>query len=121
MMRSNSVVVLAVLLAGCASRSADVAPSYVSPPQYQGYDCYQLVAEAQRLSARAAMLAGVQDQKRTSDMVVTTVGVIIFWPVLFAVSGDDATTAELANLKGQMNAIEQASIQKNCGIQFQRS
>jgi hypothetical protein len=29
--------------------------------------------------------------------------------------------AELAQLKGQMVAIEQASIQKKCGIQFQQA
>jgi hypothetical protein len=30
------------------------------------------------------------------------------------------TAAELAQMKGQMIAVEQASIAKNCGIQFQR-
>jgi hypothetical protein len=36
----------------------------------------------------------------------------------FFVGGDNARAAELANLKGQMRAIEQASIQKKCGISF---
>jgi hypothetical protein len=49
------------------------------------------------------------------------VGVVLFWPSLFFIDGDDQKTAELANLRGQMEAIEQASIQKNCGIQFKRS
>ncbi len=34
--------------------------------------------------------------------------------------GNDENTAELARLKGQMDAIEQVSIRKKCGIQFQR-
>jgi len=45
----------------------------------------------------------------------------VFWPALLvmpAVSGNDAQTAELASLKGQMIAIEQASIRKRCGIDF---
>jgi len=29
--------------------------------------------------------------------------------------------AQLAQLKGQMEAIQQASIQKNCGIQFRQA
>jgi hypothetical protein len=37
----------------------------------------------------------------------------------FFVGGDKQTAAELAQMKGQMVAIEQASIQKKCGIQFQ--
>jgi hypothetical protein len=31
------------------------------------------------------------------------------------------TAAELARLKGEMDAIEQTSIRKKCGIQFQRA
>ena len=38
----------------------------------------------------------LEDKKRTSDIVTTTVGVVILWPLLFAVDGDDASTAELA-------------------------
>ena len=45
----------------------------------------------------------------------------VFWPALFFVKGDDAKTAELARLKGETEAIEQASIRKNCGIQFRQS
>jgi hypothetical protein len=37
------------------------------------------------------------------------------------VQGDKQTAAELARLKGEMDAIEQASIRKNCGIQFRQT
>jgi hypothetical protein len=107
-------------LAACASKSADVAPSYVSSYQYQHYSCEQLSAEAQRISAHAMAAAGAQDKKRKNDAVVTTVGVVLFWPSLFFIKGDDEKTAELARLRGEMNAIEQTSIQKNCGIVFQK-
>ena len=63
---------------------------------------------------------GVQDSKRTSDAVATTAAVVIFWPAAFFVGGDKQTAAELGLMKGQMVAIEQASVQKKCGIQFQR-
>jgi hypothetical protein len=35
--------------------------------------------------------------------------------------GDNAKTAELARLKGEMQATEAASIQKRCGIAFRRA
>ncbi len=35
--------------------------------------------------------------------------------------GNDENTAELARLKGQMNAIEEASVKKRCGITFQHA
>src|SRR6516165_10176852 len=111
-------IITAVSLAGCASKSADVAPAYISPWTYQSFTCQQLAAEAQRVSAAAAAASGQQDSQATKDAVATTVGVIVFWPTLFLIGGDKQNAAQLANLKGQMDAIEQGSIQKNCGIQF---
>jgi hypothetical protein len=114
-------LLLAAALCGCASSSANIQASYVSPLQYQSYTCAQLSEEARAVSSRAAQVAGVQDSNRTSDAVVTTVGVVIFWPALFFMKGDGPTAAELARLKGDMEAIERASIQKNCGIKFERA
>lgn len=88
---------------------------------YENYSCDQLAVEGQRVSARAAQTAGVQDKNRKNDTIKTTVGVVLFWPVLLFNEGDGQTAAELASLKGQMKAIEEASIKKNCGIQFQKS
>jgi hypothetical protein len=51
--------------------------------------------------------------------LVTAAATVVFWPAAFFVGGDKQTAAELANMKGQMVAIEQASIQKKCNIQFQ--
>jgi hypothetical protein len=87
---------------------------------YDAYTCPQLGEEAQRVSSRAAQASGVQDQKSTNDAVAMGVGLIIFWPAMLLTKGNDENTAELARLKGQMDAIEQVSIRKKCGIQFQK-
>jgi hypothetical protein len=108
----------ALLLAGCASKSSDVTATYVSPVTYSNYTCQQLGLEAQAVAARAAALSGAQDDQRTRDQVATGVAIVVFWPAAFFVGGDKQTAAELAQMKGQMVAIEQASIQKNCGIVF---
>ena len=50
----------------------------------------------------------------------STVAVVVFWPAAFFVGGDGPNAAELAQLKGQMSAVEQMSIQKRCNIQFDR-
>jgi hypothetical protein len=125
MNKTTSLAAAAALLslatAGCASRSEDVAASYVSPTMYGSYSCRELSAEAQRVSAAAAVASGAQDSQATKDAVATTAAVVIFWPAAFFVSGNNAQTAELARLKGQMQAIEGASVQKKCGINFQRA
>ena len=86
---------------------------------YQSYTCQQLALEAQAVSTRAATLSGVQDSQRTKDQWATAAAVVVFWPAAFFVQGDKQNAAELANMKGQMTAIEQASIAKKCNIQFQ--
>ena len=115
------VAIVALAAASCAKDSNQVGATYVSPVMYETYSCAQLAQEAQRVSARAAQAAGVQDEKSTNDKVAMGVGLIIFWPALLFTKGNDENTAELARLKGQMDAIEQASIQKRCGITFQRA
>jgi len=112
---------LSLTAAGCASRSEDVAASYVSSAAYSSYSCRELGFEAQRISSAAAAAAGAQDSQRTKDVVATTAAVVIFWPAAFFVGGDNAKTAELARLKGEMQAIEEASIRKKCGISFKRA
>ena len=111
---------IAAALGACASKSNEITAAYVSPVTYQSYSCQQLSQEAQAVSARASAVAGAQDQKRTNDQIATTAAIVIFWPAAFFVSGDGPVAAELAQLKGQMVAIEQASIQKKCGIKFQQ-
>ena len=100
---------------GCASRSSEVAATYVSPVQYQGYSCRQLAAESQRINSRAAQVSGQQDDRRSRDNLATAAAVVVFWPAAFLVGGDNAQTAELARLKGESDAIGQAAIMKNCG------
>jgi hypothetical protein len=118
-MKLFSTFCCAAILAGCASSSQDISATYVSPVMYQSYTCQQLAMEAQSVSARAAALSGAQDSQRTKDVVATTAAVVIFWPAAFLVGGDKQTAAELAQMKGQLNAVEQASIAKKCNIQFQ--
>ena len=110
----------AVLLGGCAKDASDIRASYVSPILYQDYTCKQLGEEATRISGRAAEAAGVQNQHATNDKVAMGVGVVVFWPALLMMKGNDENAVELARLKGQMDAIEQTAIRKNCGITFQR-
>jgi hypothetical protein len=105
-------VALGAALAGCASSSAEITPAYVSPVAYQSYTCQQLALEAQAVSTRAATLSGVQDSQRTKDQWTTAAAVVVFWPAAFLVQGDKQNAAELAQMKGQMVAIEQASIAK---------
>ena len=109
-----------VSAAGCAKRPEDIKAAYISPLTYDQYTCEQLAAEAQRVSSRAADTMGVQKQKATGDAVAMGVGLILFWPALFFIKGGAETESEVSRLKGEMDTIEQVSIQKQCGFTFER-
>ena len=113
------LVVIGLAIGACAKKSENVAAAYVSPLAYEQFHCRQLAEEAGRVSQRAAELSGVQDRKRTGDIVATTAAIIVFWPAAFLVGGDDAQTAELARLKGEFEAIQRVSVQKGCSIRFE--
>ena len=102
-----------LIVAGCASKASDVAPSYVSPMQYDAYNCEQPAEGAQRISAHATEAAGAQESQATRDAVATTAAIVAFWPAAFFVGGDKQNAAELARLRGEMDGIEQTSIRKN--------
>jgi hypothetical protein len=67
MRRVASAASAALIVPGCASKASDIAPSYVSPIQYDAYNRQQLVQEAQRISAHAAEAAGAQDSQATRE------------------------------------------------------
>jgi hypothetical protein len=120
MQKAMATALGCITLVGCASSSTDITPQYVSPLQYSNYSCQQIGAEAQRVSARASELAGIQDSKATNDSVAMGVGLVLFWPSLLFIKGDGQTAAELGHLKGEFETLQKVSIEKNCNLQFQQ-
>jgi len=108
-----AAVLAALCLAGCAKSGDKIAGSYVSPLAYQDYSCEQLGAEIARISVRAQEVSGVQDEAASDDAIFMGVG-IIFWPSFLLLEGDTGREAELARLKGEMDAIEQTAVLKDC-------
>ena len=107
-----------VVLTGCATAPKDIAPAYVSTAGYEALSCERLAEEAEIVSQRAVVASGNQDRQRGSDAAMVGVSLVLFWPAIFFVGGDKTQAAELARLKGEMQAIETVNRQKNCGIQF---
>lgn len=109
------VAIASLLLAGCASKAQDVKSAYVSPLAYQDYSCKQIRSELGRVVRKVNEMSGAQDKKASTDSVAMGVGLVLFWPALFFISGSDHKT-ELAQLKGEYDALEQIAIQKNCNV-----
>lgn len=108
-------ILLVASLSGCASSPDKMAAAYVSPIQYQDYDCTQVGSELTRVSRRAQELYGRLDKTASNDAAQMAVGMVLFWPALFFLEGGDGPeAAEYARLKGERDALEQVAIQKHC-------
>jgi hypothetical protein len=99
-----------ILMCGTASAFATPQPTYVSPGKYREYSCDQLLGAARNISDRATALAGRKSDMASRDPVVAVP------PAL-----QDAGTSEVAGLKQELDAIEEAAIQGQCDIEFIRS
>ena len=113
-------VAMIALLSACAST---VKPTYVSPTQYQSFDCGQMQGEYNRI--QQYIDNGVQPPKRTG--VGVGVGVGGGWgshggwgigPSISVNMGQSSNTkkTELARLLGEQEAIVQAARYKGCPL-----
>ncbi len=109
-----------IALAGCASHTNEIAASYISPLEYESYSCKQISAEMARVSRKANQLAHDVNKNADGDATAMGLGLILFWPSLFFIDGDTPQAQEYAELKGRFNALEDAAIQKNCGIKIEK-
>ena len=102
------------ILGGCATAGKDIVGIYVAPAQFSSYDCEQVKTEMVRLSSRVNQLSGRLDEAANNDKAIAGVGVILFWPALFALGGTKGQEAELGRLKGEYEALQIASTSKKC-------
>jgi outer membrane murein-binding lipoprotein Lpp len=103
-----------ITLAGCATASRDIASNYTSPMQFQSYDCNQLSSEMQRIQSKVNQLGGRLDEAASNDKAIMGVGLILFWPALFALGGTKQQEAEYSRLKGEYDAVQQSAVAKKC-------
>jgi uncharacterized lipoprotein YajG len=113
--KTTSAVLTLLLLAGCATPPDKISASYVSPMEYADYSCTQIRGELRRVQRQVTQVTGAQQKQANNDAVAMGVGLVLFWPALFFLAGEDQKE-ELARLKGEYEALQQAAIQKECAI-----
>ncbi|MDP3084287.1 MAG: hypothetical protein Q8N44_11450 [Rubrivivax sp.] len=104
----------AVLVAGCATPSAEVKPLAANPAEFATWDCSRIDDELDRVQQRAADVAYTVDERAGNNIVALGVGLAIFWPTILAMRPDGLEAAELARLKGRFEALRVASARKSC-------
>lgn len=104
----------ALSLAACATSPDKISAAYVSPLQYQSYDCGQIRMELVRIGQRVDEVTGQQRRQASNDAWAMGVGLVLFWPALFFLAGGNDKKEELGRLKGEYDALQSAAVQKQC-------
>ena len=112
MLSKSKVIVLIGLisLSGCMNMptpASQITGSYVSPLKYEKYGCDQLSAESSSLARRENQLVIAQEQR------INTSETQAFWYGYG--QGDGIEASELANVKGEKEAVRTAMDSKSCG------
>jgi hypothetical protein len=100
----------ASLLAGCMNMptpSAQITGAYTSGLAYEQYPCERLAAETSSLARRENQLVIAQEQR------VKTSNLQAFWYGYG--QGDGIEASELANVRGEKEAVRTAMDAKGCG------
>ena len=112
---ARSISVLSAILAvGCAHSSEEIAAQPVPVSTFDGYECTKIASEGDRISARMTELRTEVDETADDDELMTTVGILVFPPLLFFLKGDGAEADEYGRLKGEDAALQEVAAQKQC-------
>ena len=103
-----------LLLPACASRPENVVASHVSSSRYAERTCKSLARELDEVQDALRAQSAKLNDKATQDAVVTGVGVILFWPVLFALGNNAGLEGDVARLKGEEQAIRKQLREQEC-------
>ena len=109
-----SVAASLLVLSGCASSPNEIQAQYVSPVQYQSYNCNQLSMEMSRVGQKTAQLHASIEKNAQNDKAAMGVGMVLFWPALFLLEGDGPEAQEYARLKGEYEAMHKAAVKREC-------
>ena len=113
-LRSACAFSAVLALAGCATRSVDVAPAPASPLEFLGWDCARIDDELDLVQQRAADVAYAVDERAGNNIIALGVGVTVFWPAMLAMRSNGLEAAELGRLKGRFEALRTAAQDHQC-------
>ncbi|SFD90821.1 hypothetical protein [Nitrosomonas sp. Nm166] len=109
------LLIIVAMLLGCAASSGNHQAPYISPIQFQAYNCNELLAEIERIQTRVSQLTSKSNTKTpTNDKWILGSDLSLSWAALSALGGTKEQEAEYAQLKNEYDAIQQWAAAKKC-------
>lgn len=106
---ASTVAAMSLMLITACASSPESDPAYISPAQYENYNCKQIHAEIRRVTKKIDVAVQTDGTTQALDAAVT----------IFAISqgygvGGGNGNVELRRLKNQYDVLEQTAILKEC-------
>jgi len=115
-MKIITLFTLSFLLIGCATAPDKLSTQYIPASTYSNLDCDQIAGSLRQKNGRLQNLYASLDKEASNDGIQMGVGMLLFWPALFFLEGGDSPeAAEYSRLKGEVDALNEASVLKKCG------
>ena len=114
------VLVLASFLVGCAiapKATREYEATYVSPLKYKDYTCARIAVEVPSRVKKASELRYKLD-RGTGDDNFQLFAFLLF-PMSGMAGGVGGDYAQYSQLKGELEALKQVAIQKDCSFKVQ--
>ena len=108
---------ITMMATGCVPAPESIQGTYVSPQVYGNYSCDQVRKEMSRVGKRVQEVSDAQTAEATTAAVASvaaTAALLVFAPGFFFMSGSGEHAQELARLKGEIEALRQVAVDKDC-------
>lgn len=109
-----AAVAAAALLAGCGGRTAN--PVSVVQPTDAVANCDILAAEIHANNRRMQSLADQKSNTTGKNVALAVVGVVLFWPALFAMDLSDSERVEIQALQDRNAHLATLGATKRCNL-----
>ena len=115
-MKKFTLLLIIFLLSACSSakQSSQVNKTYVSSAKYNSFTCDQLIRESELIRAREPALAAKVDKHYKSQKNTEAVAWLLFWPEAFWLDDGSKDSNQLAQVRGELDAVRAAMLEKKC-------
>ena len=117
MIKKILIVIVASSLIGCASKTVDLKPDPPSETRLailNSYNCNQISNKLTYLEKKAQRVARIQNDNAHSDRVLVSWGWLLYGIPYLWLDGDGETKMEFESILGEIEALENIAIQKDC-------
>lgn len=103
-----------VVLVGCAQRPESIQAARFASDTFTGLSCKSLKTRMFEVDSRLAPLVSAQSRAASADAAWMAGGAILFFPAMAVAATGPDHSDEIADLKGQRQALEVAMLKNGC-------